>query len=47
MSIYKSGVGDELVNPENYNIEVIDYLDEEARILEMLISKFNTVIEAG
>lgn len=47
MSIYKSGIGDELINPENYNEEVLFYLKEEAILLNQIISKFETVVEAG
>jgi len=47
VSIYKSSVGDELINPENYNDEILLYLAEEAKILKSIISNFETVVEAG
>lgn len=47
MSIYNSEIGDELINPRNYNKDIALYLKEEKALMTRILNKAETVIEAG
>jgi len=47
MSIYKNGLGDELINPFNYNSEILLYLEEEKKIIKRLCLQFEVIVECG
>ena len=47
MNIYKSGIGDELVNPANFNFEIERFLKSEEKLIKSYSAGFSTVIEAG
>lgn len=46
-NIYESGLGDELIDPENYNDEIKLYISEEAKLINELIDIYDSIVEVG
>ncbi|MCB0700117.1 MAG: class I SAM-dependent methyltransferase, partial [Chitinophagaceae bacterium] len=47
MTVYESGIGDPLLQPQTHNYNIRNYLSEEHSILSRCLHKFDCVMELG